>query len=205
MKLLNIFDLYKEKINNCKKIVSTLPQNDEITAEIFEIINNNKTKLIQDKDIKNNYYFYLSDTIYLSDNKKSRENYGRILVIAHECIHSVQSKLIQKLNFILSNFELILFVICMILTFLKLHNEIIKYAYILANIFSVLIRLFLEIDAVKRSVGLASKYLKNKLEETNFNNVQSVYKLQLKLLFFPFIIGLMLFKIIRLIIVEIIF
>jgi Zn-dependent membrane protease YugP len=204
MKLLNIFNLYKDKISNCKKIVSTLPQNAEVTTEILEIISNNKTKLIQDKDIKNNYYFYLNDTIYLSDSKKSKESYGRILVIAHECIHSIQSKLIQKLNFLLSNFELVLFVIFMILMVFNVHNEIIKYIYILSNIFSILIRLILEIDAVKRSVGLSDKYLKSKLEKTEINTVQSVYKSQLKLLFFPFIIGLILFKIIRLIIVAVI-
>ena len=63
---MNFFNFDRDK--NLIKIASKIPQNKEVAQEILYIVGNNTTKIEQDKDIKNSYYVYLKDTIYLADN-----------------------------------------------------------------------------------------------------------------------------------------
>ena len=198
MKIKDIYKLNKKDSNeNIKinKMISNIPENEFVAKEILEMLNNNKTKIEIDSDTKSNLYIFLNDTIYISKNKK--DDFNRICVIAHECIHSIQSKSAQILNFILSNIELILFIVLIALFCFKLKFMPLLILYVLTNIFSIGIRLYLELSAVFGSIKLSDKYFKNYLEDNIRDYIVNIYKSQIKTLLVFFIIKLFLFKVVR--------
>ena len=176
-------------------MISNIPENEFVAKEILEMLNNNKTKIEMDSDTKSNLYIFLNDTIYISKNKK--DDFNRICVIAHECIHSIQSKSAQILNFVLSNIELILFIVLIALFCFKLKFMPLLILYVLTNIFSIGIRLYLELSAVFGSIKLSDKYFKNYLEDNIRDYIVNIYKSQIKTLLVFFIIKLFLFKVVR--------
>lgn len=198
MKIKDIYKLNKKDSNeNIKinKMISNIPENEFVAKEILEMLNNNKTKIEMDSDTKSNLYIFLNDTIYISKNKK--DDFNRICVIAHECIHSIQSKSAQILNFVLSNIELILFIVLIALFCFKLKFMPLLILYVLTNIFSIGIRLYLELSAVFGSIKLSDKYFKNYLEDNIRDYIVNIYKSQIKTLLVFFIIKLFLFKVVR--------
>ena len=198
MKIKDIYKLNKKDSNeNIKinKMISNIPENEFVAKEILEMLNNNKTKIEIDSDTKSNLYIFLNDTIYISKNKK--DDFNRICVIAHECIHSIQSKSAQILNFVLSNIELILFIVLIALFCFKLKFMPLLILYVLTNIFSIGIRLYLELSAVFGSIKLSDKYFKNYLEDKIRDYIVNIYKSQIKTLLVFFIIKLFLFKVVR--------
>lgn len=198
MKIKDIYKLNKKDSNeNIKinKMISNIPENKFVAKEILEMLNNNKTKIEIDSDTKSNLYIFLNDTIYISKNKK--DDFNRICVIAHECIHSIQSKSAQILNFVLSNIELILFIVLIALFCFKLKFMPLLILYVLTNIFSIGIRLYLELSAVFGSIKLSDKYFKNYLEDKIRDYIVNIYKSQIKTLLVFFIIKLFLFKVVR--------
>lgn len=198
MKIKDIYKLNKKDSNeNIKinKMISNIPENKFVAKEILEMLNNNKTKIEMDSDTKSNLYIFLNDTIYISKNKK--DDFNRICVIAHECIHSIQSKSAQILNFVLSNIELILFIVLIALFCFKLKFMPLLILYVLTNIFSIGIRLYLELSAVFGSIKLSDKYFKNYLEDNIRDYIVNIYKSQIKTLLVFFIIKLFLFKVVR--------
>ena len=198
MKIKDIYKLNKKDSNeNIKinKMISNIPENEFVAKEILEMLNNNKTKIEIDSDTKSNLYIFLNDTIYISKNKK--DDFNRICVIAHECIHSIQTKSAQILNFVLSNIELILFIVLIALFCFKLKFMPLLILYVLTNIFSIGIRLYLELSAVFGSIKLSDKYFKNYLEDNIRDYIVNIYKSQIKTLLVFFIIKLFLFKVVR--------
>ena len=198
MKIKDIYKLNKKDSNeNIKinKMISNIPENEFVAKEILEMLNNNKTKIEIDSDTKSNLYIFLNDTIYISKNKK--DDFNRICVIAHECIHSIQSKSAQILNFVLSNIELILFIVLIALFCFKSKFMPLLILYVLTNIFSIGIRLYLELSAVFGSIKLSDKYFKNYLEDKIRDYIVNIYKSQIKTLLVFFIIKLFLFKVVR--------
>lgn len=200
---IKIFNKNSNENNKANKIVDKLPENKQVTFDILEYLGNTSTKLIEDKDIKNNYYVFLNDTIYLNTINKNK--YFRICVIAHECIHSIQSKILQKINFISSNLEILLFSILVFMYILNLKLFIIALIYTLVVILNILVRFMLEIDAVKRSTIISDKYLNNKLSIEEKNYIVEIYKFQIKLLFPIFLINLFVFKILRIMLIYFIY
>ena len=182
----------KERIK-LDKIIDKLPSNYEVVEDILKIIGNKTTKVVFDNDIKNNYYTYLNDTIYLTKSKKfnDKNRSGRICVVAHECRHSVQSKILQNINFILSNLELLSFIIMIILTFIKFVNITYLFIYFGIIIISIIPRLILEIDAVIKSVPIAKKYLETKLKKDDVEYVENYYSIHTKMLLPIFIFSLL--------------
>ena len=200
MKIKDIYKLNKKDSNeNIKinKMISNIPENEFVAKEILEMLNNNKTKIEIDSDTKSNLYIFLNDTIYISKNKK--DDFNRICVIAHECIHSIQSKSAQILNFVLSNIELILFIVLIALFCFKSKFMPLLILYVLTNIFSIGIRLYLELSAVFGSIKLSDKYFKNYLEDKIRDYIVNIYKSQIKTLLVFFIIKLFLFKVVRMV------
>lgn len=200
MKIKDIYKLNKKDSNeNIKinKMISNIPENEFVAKEILEMLNNNKTKIEIDSDTKSNLYIFLNDTIYISKNKK--DDFNRICVIAHECIHSIQSKSAQILNFVLSNIELILFIVLIALFCFKSKFMPLLILYVLTNIFSIGIRLYLELSAVFGSIKLSDKYFKNYLEDNIRDYIVNIYKSQIKTLLVFFIIKLFLFKVVRMV------
>lgn len=202
-KLKYFFDSNKKE--ELQKIINNLPQNEIICKEILEEKGNNHTNIKLDNDIKNSYYFYLNDTIYLANDKKSREIYARILLIAHECRHTLQSKHLQKLNFILSNIELVLFIMILILKFINLFNIIILVIYSVFVVLSIIIRFILEYDAVKNSVKISKEYMENRLEKKESDFISDIFSFQINLLFPISIVSLFLGKLIRIILVLLLY
>ena len=186
-------------------IIGKLPSSDIIAKDILNKLDNKKTKSIFDKDIKGNYYVYLNNTIYLSDRQNEKSNYARLCVIAHECIHSIQPKILQNLNFILSNLEVVIFVVYLLLFFLKVNIQKFYLVYLIIAIFSLVIRTILELWAISRAPKLSKEYLEEKnVDEINVKKVENVYNFSTKLLT-PFALIQMLFwKILRIIAITLI-
>lgn len=207
IKNLKILKKDSNERNKVKNIVDKLPENSNVAKDILQILGNETTKVVFDKDIKNNYYTYLNDTIYLTENKKySQKNRdGRICVIAHECRHSVQSKVLQNFNFILSNIELIAFVVSIILLIFRVSSLIVLCSYLCIVIFSIIPRMILEINAVLKSVPIAKMYLEKKLNKEDVETVNNFYTIHTKTLLPLFIISLLFEKIVRSAIIYILY
>lgn len=145
----------KEKLNN---IIENLPDNLTISKDVLNYFGNEATKVIFDDSIKGNYYIFLNDTIYITKNNTT--DFSRLTVICHECIHSIQSKMLHMINFILSNIELILFVICCILKLFNIFESIINIIYPIFSLISIIPRIVLENDAIVKSFDLTGTFLK---------------------------------------------
>ncbi len=200
--MFNCYLKIKDKNKELEKISNKLSSNYVICKEILELLDNNSTKIKLDEDIKNSYYVFFNDTIYLSDREKNKTCYQRVCFIAHECIHSIQNKTIQVINFVLSNVELIAFIIALICMLFKTNTNLIFYIYLLINVISAIPRLILEIDAVIKSIYLSAKYIKNNIDEKEANILIKAYKLKI-LIFSPiFIISLLIGRILRIILIS---
>ena len=208
MKLLDKFRYFKNNTKERKKIqdiIDKLPDNEIIAKEILAENNNTKTKIVLDGDIKNSYYIFLNDTIYLSNKNKASTRYSRLCLIAHECKHSLQSKILQVINFLISNIELIFFVLFAILGLLNFKNSFIPNIYYITVILSIIPRLILEFDAVYSSVRISEKYVEQKLSKNEADIVHLVYSFQVKVLVPMLIFSLVIWKVIRSIIIFVIY
>ena len=142
-----------------------------------------------------------------TNNKKSidEQNKSKLLIIAHECAHSIQSKILQVINFVLSNSEFVLFAIALISHIFFKKYEILVNSYVVISLLSIVIRWYLEMNATIGSVKIASQYmLQNNVAKKNVNELIRYYKKELLKALPLFLIWLYMFKIIRLILVLII-
>lgn len=142
----------------------------ELCLKIQKKLNNQTTKVKQVDNIKGNYYSYLTDTIYLSESDEDRKSdEEQLVVLCHESIHSIQSKKKHILNMVLSNAEIIISII-LILLLLNRSKYVasVSIFYFLILIASIVFRLILERNAVRESFKLA-----NKIAETS-----SCYEIQ---------------------------
>lgn len=178
-------------------VSNKLDNSETICKQMLELLKNKTTKVILDNDIKNSYYVFLNDTIYLSNKEKNRTNYRRICTVAHECIHSKQNKIMQIINFVFSNIELISFIMGIILILLKTKIDLIVYYYLCITIVSVIPRLILEIDAVIKSLILTKEYLKTIFKTEETENITNLYRIQIIVMSPLFILALILGRIIR--------
>lgn len=131
---------------------------EEICKKALNYLNNSSTKIVVDDNIKSSYYFWLSDKIYISKKQTHGSEEQRIIVLCHECIHSIQNKTIQCINFVLSNVEIFMFVLLVIFrltTSVNLNTYI--NIYIVVAILAIIIRYYLEIGAIIGSIKLANK------------------------------------------------
>lgn len=187
---------------NIEQIISKLPDNRTITKQVLEKLNNKTTKMVSDEDIKGNYYVFLNDTIYLSS--KNTNKYNRLTVICHECIHSMQNKTIQWINFILSNLEIIVFVIFSILKLLNIFENILTYTYIAFVIVSIIPRFILEIHASLKSIKYTKEYVSKNIGNEEAEFVNKIVKFQVIALLPVMLFTLCFWKIIRILILCII-
>ena len=201
---IHIFNKKSKLRKELDLLISNLPNSNIIAKDLLEELGNKKTKYIFDKDIKGSYYVYLNDTIYLCDKQKEKNNYERLCVIAHESIHSIQPKFLQNLNFILSNLELVCFVVFLILYFLKLNRLYIYLGYITFAVLSMIPRLILELWALTKAPKLSKKYLeKNSIDKNDVDKVYNLYTFSTKLLMPVAIIGFFTYKLVRMFIATI--
>lgn len=198
----NLYVKGKNEKYDIEQIISKLPDNRTITKQVLEKLNNKTTKMLCDEDIKGNYYVFLNDTIYLSS--KNTNKYNRLTVICHECIHSMQNKIMQWINFILSNLEIIVFVIFSILKLLNIFENILTYTYIAFVIVSIIPRFILEIHASLKSIKYTKEYVSKNIGNEEAEFVNKIVKFQVISLLPVMLFTLCFWKIIRILILCII-
>lgn len=158
--------------NLAQEYSKELPDNQTVCKDILKLLKNDTTKVIFDKDIDDSYYVFLNNSIYIADNTKNNNLYTRVVLIAHECIHSMQSKILQIFNFLSSNIEVIMFLIILFLKiFLKTVNNVLIYSYVSVCLISLILRLILEVCAVVNSLKLGREYLYKKMSNKDHANL----------------------------------
>lgn len=161
-----IFDIKMKEIKKIgkneklDKLTSKFPENKEICKSILEKLNNTKVKIKEneDKENKTSLYIAISDTIFIANIK---DMYTRIQTIAHECLHSVQSRKLLLFNFIYSNMYILYFIVSSILTILGIFKDI-KLQIIILSLLGFLyyvVRSYLETDAMTKAKYLAKEYM----------------------------------------------
>ena len=92
------------------KILKNFPNNYEVCQGILNILDNKNVKIEEEKDEKSttSLYMVMQNKIVIGNVKDS---WTRIQTIAHECIHSIQNKTLLKFNFVISNINILYFVI----------------------------------------------------------------------------------------------
>lgn len=196
-KKLNIFKKDSDLSKHANEIMNTVEENTLACKNILALISNNSTNIELINNSKTSYYVFLTDKIYLSNNDKNKNNFTRIGMIAHECIHSVQSKILQWINFLSSNLEMIFFVILIILKLFNFLNLELIIIYSVISLISIITRNFLEVEATVKSVNLSKKYLSKILNDSQLNEIIDLYKFQTFVLLPGFIIYLNFGKILR--------
>jgi len=188
-------------------------EQEKIAKEVLTLLGNNHTKLKGLEEIEVNYYNFLTDTIYLTTNvnkkkqAKGLENAnpfcGNLVTICHECMHSMQAKTLHILNLILSNLSIVLAIvsIILILTIGKaLWVSLVSVTIILA---AILVRVVLELEAIKKSLVLSEQVLtKCNIENVKNKDIQQARKIVKRLMPLQ-VIQMVLDKLIMLVIVVI--
>lgn len=142
------------------KVAEKYPDNIEICKTYLKMLKNNDVKIEEQQDANTTMYFVMGNKIFIANLKN---NFTRIQTLAHECLHSVQSKKLLWFNFIFSNiFNLYFFVICILKFFGILPNSM-MFLTILAilGLVQYSVRMFLENDAMIKARFLAKEYMEN--------------------------------------------
>lgn len=146
--------------NELNKLTEKYPNNTEICRNILKKLNNEKVKIMEDKEANTTLYIAVSDKIFIADTK---ESFTRIQTMAHECLHSIQDRRILIFNFLFSNIYLIYFGVIIVLTILKIATNSLLYLNILLILSMVyyVVRIFLENDAMIKAKYLAKEYMED--------------------------------------------
>lgn len=159
-----IFELNVKKIKEIGEnkeldnLTKAFPDNIEICNKILDKLGNKNVKIKEDKESKTSLYVVINNTITIANIKDS---FTRIQTIAHECIHSTQSKKMIWFNFIFTNIYILYFLIIVILALLKVNVDEMLLLAILILMGSVqyCIRSMLETDAMIKARFVAKEYL----------------------------------------------
>lgn len=161
-----IFNVSLKEMKNAGKnekldeIASRFPENKEVCKDILKKLDNTKVKIKEneDKNNKTSLYIAISDSIFIANIK---DTYTRIQTIAHECLHSVQSRKLLLFNFIYSNIYIIYFILSVVLTIFGVFKDA-KLQIIILLVLSFLyyvVRAYLETDAMTKAKYLAKEYM----------------------------------------------
>lgn len=154
------------------ELTNSFPENINICKSILKKLGNEKVKIKEEKESKTSLYIVLNDTITIAN---IRNSYTRIQTIAHECIHSIQSKKMLWFNFIYTNIYMLYFIIITILTLLNIIKTPFIYLVVLSimGMVQYVIRSMLETDAMMKAKYVAKEYL----EENNICTKEEVEKI----------------------------
>ena len=144
-----------------EKITDRFPENKQIAEEMLEMLDNKSVKIEEQQNTATSLYIAVTNKILIADLKN---NYARIQTIAHECLHSIQDKRLLMFNFIFSNIFIIFWIVMSILTITKVITDTatIMFALLLFTLIKIIIRGYLETDAMTKSRYLAEKYINKK-------------------------------------------
>lgn len=145
---------YDKTLNN---IGEKFPSNKEICKEILKKLNNKDVKIEETQDSKTSLYIAITNKIVIANIK---DTFTRIQTIAHECLHSVQTRKILLFNFIYSNFFLLYFVISFFLILFNVgESNIYIQVYIFLAIIYAIVRCYLENEAMSKAIFVAKEYM----------------------------------------------
>lgn len=176
-----VFNINIKKIKEYTKktpldeIANKFPENKKICEAILKKLKNEKVKIKENenKENKTSLYIAISDTIFIANIK---ESFTRIQTIAHECIHSIQSRRMLLFNFIYSNIYILYYTITIILTIFG----VIKNTYIQIIILTLMgfiyyiVRSYLETDAMIKAKYVAEDYMKEYIKKEKICSKEDV-------------------------------
>ncbi len=159
------------------ELTKDLPNSEDITKQMLEIIKNTdvKVKKMLDENTGTSLYTVMNNTISLGNMENK---FARVQTIAHECLHSIQSKRLLWFNFIYSNIYFAYYIISLVLTFLGFFENVFFHMFIILflGIIWYTVRAYLETDAMTKAPYLANEYLKQtKLEDEKIKTLISSY------------------------------
>lgn len=145
----------KKQLN---KITDAYPSNVQIAKSILKKLGNETVQIEENKQREASFYFVATNRIIISNQKNL---FTRIQTIAHECIHSTQSKSMLWFHFLYSNFLNLYFVLLLLFTLLGMvQNGLFQMVLLLLFAFAqYFVRSFLEIDAMTRARYVAAEYM----------------------------------------------
>ena len=166
-----IFDFNVKKIKELgedkelDKLTQKYPENVEICKWYLKKLKNENVKIEEDKNSNATLYLVMSNKIFIANLK---ESYTRIQTIAHECLHSIQSKKLLWFNFIFSNIYLVYFGVICILALLKLLPMKMTFLsiFIVFSLVYYAVRTYLENDAMIKARFLAKEYMQEEAIST---------------------------------------
>lgn len=158
----------KELDNLTKKF----PENIDICKSILKKLGNDSVTIKEENDTKTSLYVVVNNTITIAN---IRDSYTRIQTVAHECIHSIQSKSMLWFNFIYTNIYMLYFLVVSILTLFNVitNPSLFLYILIVMGMIQYFIRSMLETDAMIKARYVAKEYL----EENNICSKDDINKI----------------------------
>lgn len=166
--IITIFFMMKTNVKELEKIAldkelnsiaEKFPDNTQICKSILKKLENETTKIEENKKSEATLYIAIQDKISIGNTHKS---FTRIQTIAHECLHSIQDRKMLIFNFIYSNIYLLYFVIICILIILKKLDNVMLYSniFLILSFIYYVVRVFLENDAMIKAQYIAKDYMK---------------------------------------------
>lgn len=154
------------------ELAKAYPSNMKMCREYLKKVKNEKVQIEEDEGTEASLYIAVTDKISIANIQKS---YTRIQTIAHECLHSVQSRKLLLFNFWFSNIYLIYFImICVLMIFKLLPYKIMFLAiFLILSMIYYMVRIFLENDAMIKARYLAKEYM----EEKEISSTKEIAKL----------------------------
>lgn len=157
-------------------LTKDFPENIDVCKSILKKLGNDKVNIKEDKDSKTSLYVIVNNTITIAN---IRDSYTRIQTVAHECIHSIQSKRMLWFNFVYTNIYMLYFLIVSILTLCNVITKpsIFLYVLIVMGMVQYFIRSMLETDAMTKARYVAKEYLEenNICSKEDINRIISKY------------------------------
>ena len=168
-------EIYDSEISN---LIANLGNNETLAKSILKFLGNEHTKVEKNRDEKATVSFYTcsSDKIIIKHTKNNKE-LSRFVHVAHECVHSTQSRKLLWAHFILSNIQSLYFLGSFIFFFYT-EDTTLKFYLLLIQLFifllTFLIKVILESDASYRAISVASDYIEvrtNHIVASKFKNL----------------------------------
>ena len=143
------------------ELAKSYPSNVEMCKDYLKKLNNETVTIEENKGAEASLYIAITNKILIAD---IQDSYTRIQTIAHECLHSIQSKKLLLFNFIFSNLYFLYFIVICALIVLKMlpYKMMFLVILLLFSMVYYMVRVYLENDAMIKARYLAKEYMQNK-------------------------------------------
>ena len=173
-----VFDYSRKELKHIGKneeldaLAKVYPSNGEMCQEYLKKLENEGVQIEENEGAEASLYIAITNKILIANIQKS---YTRIQTIAHECLHSIQSRKLLLFNFAFSNLYLIYFlIICGLMIFKVLPNKMMFLSiFLILSMIYYMVRVFLENDAMIKARYLAKEYM----EEKKLSSPEEIKKL----------------------------